>query len=425
MKQVKRLIGFLQFFRSFIPNLNEHLIPFYKHLRKNVSFEITDEIENAFKVLREKLQTTTTQTLRLAKPGMQYAILCDASYHFSGFVLMIEDYVKDNKGETVNSYAPVSFESKVFNTAQIKMSIYCKEFLSLSFALETFSHLIWGSEKPVFILTDNKSLTRFFQAKRIPPSLWNYVDLVTAFNIVVTHIPGKANAAADFLSHLQSNPNKTIELKLTDRISIREIEIDVRPELPDNTINELFADNLPVDLLHVVDINTLITLKQSGHYAQAVNQLKSLTSDKELQLTKYNRKTTEMNATQHTNPMDDYPELETTITNLKKEQNSDSVIAKVLKWMETESAPTTTIYSIEQKYLKQLRRLYREWNTLQAILCTRWQNVVQIIVRAKNNVEKMYRIHNAPTGGHLGITRTIQEIRNRFYCPNYVELVAD
>ena len=41
VKQVKRLIGFLQFFRNFIPNLNEHLIPFYKLLRKNVSFELT------------------------------------------------------------------------------------------------------------------------------------------------------------------------------------------------------------------------------------------------------------------------------------------------------------------------------------------------------------------------------------------------
>ena len=36
VKQVKRLIGFLQFFRNFIPNLNEHLIAFYKLLRKKM-----------------------------------------------------------------------------------------------------------------------------------------------------------------------------------------------------------------------------------------------------------------------------------------------------------------------------------------------------------------------------------------------------
>ena len=66
----------------------------------------------------------------------------------------------------------------------------------------------------MLILTNNRSLTRFVQAQTFPQSLWNYVDRVIAVTIVVTHIPGKANAAADFLSRLQSNPNETIELKL-------------------------------------------------------------------------------------------------------------------------------------------------------------------------------------------------------------------
>ena len=102
VKRVKRLIGFLQFFRRFIPNLNERLIPFYKLLRRNASFEITEEIKNAFEILKEKLETTTKQTLRLAQPGHQHAILCDASYHSSGFVLMIEDYVKKTKEKQLN-----------------------------------------------------------------------------------------------------------------------------------------------------------------------------------------------------------------------------------------------------------------------------------------------------------------------------------
>ena len=64
--------------------------------------------------------------------------------------------------EKKQAYAPVSFGSKFFNTSQLKMSTYCKEFLALYFALENFSHFIWGAEKPVIILTDNKSLTFFF-----------------------------------------------------------------------------------------------------------------------------------------------------------------------------------------------------------------------------------------------------------------------
>ena len=359
VKQFKRLLGFLQFFRCFIPNLNGYLIPFYNLLRKNVLFEITDEIRMLSRYSEKNLKPQPRKHLDLPNQdsNLPYHVPCDGSYHLSGFILMIEDYVANNKGENVKSYAPVSFESKVSNTAQFKMPIYCKEFLSLYFALETISRFIWGSEKPVLILTDNKSLTIFFQAKTIPPSLWNYIDRVTAFNIVVTHIPGKPNAAAGFLYRLQSNPNETLQLKLTDRIPVREIEIDVRAQLPDNTINELSADHLPVDLLQVVDINTLITLKQSVNYDQTVHQLKNLTSNCELRITKNKTKTAEINATQHKNPIDDYPELETTTTNLKQEQNSDSVITKVIKWLETDSAPTANIYSTgeEQKYLKQFR----------------------------------------------------------------------
>ena len=343
---------------------------------------------------------------------------------------MIEDYVKNDKGESVKSYAPVSFGSKLFNTAQLKMSIYCKEFLSLYFALETFSHFIWGSEKPVLILTDNKSLTRFFQAKTIPPSLWNYVDRVTAFNIVVAHIPGKANAAADFLSRLQADPNETIELKRTDRIPIREIEIDVRAKLPDNTINELFADDFPDELLHVIDINTLITLKKSGNYEQTSQRLEGITENcTDIELIKYKTREETINGIQSANPMDNYPELETTMAQLQNEQQKDTLLTKVKKWKTDGNIPDNSIYSTgdEQKYIKQLPRLIID----NGILKRKYYNhdgttlYDHLCVPKHMLKEILYRIHNSPTGGDLGITRTIAEFRKRFYYPNYIEKIAD
>ena len=83
--------------------------------------------------------------------------------------------------------------------------------------------------------------------------------------MVVTHIPGKANAAADFLSRLRSHWNETIERKLTDRSPVRKIESCTRKG-SDNTVEELFVDNLPVEILQKVDTNTLITLKQSANF---------------------------------------------------------------------------------------------------------------------------------------------------------------
>ena len=95
-------------------------------------------------------------TLRLPKPGLQYVLLCDASYYGAGFVLMAEDYVTGKQSKEKKVYAPVSFGSQLFTTAQLKFSTYYKEFLALYFALDQFSHYIWASSHPVIVLTDNR-----------------------------------------------------------------------------------------------------------------------------------------------------------------------------------------------------------------------------------------------------------------------------
>ena len=41
-KQVKRLIGFTQFFRNYIPNLGEKSMSFYKLLKKDAVIETTE-----------------------------------------------------------------------------------------------------------------------------------------------------------------------------------------------------------------------------------------------------------------------------------------------------------------------------------------------------------------------------------------------
>ena len=210
VKKVKRLIGFVQFFRSFIPNLGEKLLPFYKLLRKDSEFKTTQDHFDALELLKTDLINATKSTLRLPKPGLQYVILCDASFHGTGFVLMVEDYLLDQKGKDKKIYAPVSFGSRLFNNTQLKFSVYYKEFLALYFALDHFAHFIWGSTKPVLTLTDNRSLTQFFQSKSIHPSLWNCLDRVLSFNILLAHIPGRANSAADFLSRMQTDPNLSL-----------------------------------------------------------------------------------------------------------------------------------------------------------------------------------------------------------------------
>ena len=80
----------------------------------------------------------------------------------------------------------------------------------------------------MIILTDNKSVTRFFQTKIIPPPIWNACDFVIQFNFVKAHIPGKNNTVADYLSRMEMVPTETLVLKIREDVETRPIEVNVQ-----------------------------------------------------------------------------------------------------------------------------------------------------------------------------------------------------
>ena len=65
----------MQFFRKFIPNLGQKLLPFYKPLRKENVFTIRIDHNESLNTLKADLTRATDLTVRLAKPGLQYVIL--------------------------------------------------------------------------------------------------------------------------------------------------------------------------------------------------------------------------------------------------------------------------------------------------------------------------------------------------------------
>ena len=92
-------------------------------------------------------------------------------------------------------------------------------------AILEFAHILWEATKPTIVLTDNKSVTRFFQTKAIPPALWNACDYVLQINLKVAHIAGSVNTAADFLSRLELKVTEKIRLKIREDIHTIPIEV--------------------------------------------------------------------------------------------------------------------------------------------------------------------------------------------------------
>ena len=109
---------------------------------------------------------------------------------------------------------------------------------------------------------------------------------------------------------------------------------------------------MPDELIQVVDIFTLITLKQSGNYEQSSHGLDAIADRfKETQLNKYISHKNPINTIQLRNPMVTFPELETKTAQLQLEQQRDQIVTRFREWLTEVNAPNLVD---EQKYFKQL-----------------------------------------------------------------------
>ena len=225
-KALQRHLGFANYYRNYIPRIAEKLNPFYKLLKAEVPINITSELKETFDSVNKALSDTCQLALKQPIPGKQLVLMTDASLRSAGYALMIEDNPDQKIQSKRKTYEPVAFGSKVFPfPAQLKMSIYSKEFLTTYMAFLEFAHILWETSKPTIVLTDNKSGTVFFQTKAIPPSLWNACDYVLQFNCKIAHIAGSVNTAADFFSRLELKVTEKIHLKIREDVQTTAIEV--------------------------------------------------------------------------------------------------------------------------------------------------------------------------------------------------------
>ena len=113
---------------------------------------------------------------------------------------------------------------------------------------------------------------------------------------------------------------------------------------------------------------------------------------------------------------------------IETEQKKDPVLRKVMTWIDTGCNGDLTYASLElRKYYEHLTRLQMH----KGILVRQFFDDVgkishyQICVSKHLRKGVVYRIHNSPTGGHLGIVRTAKEFRQRFHFPGFTEFLTD
>ena len=108
-------------------------------------------------------------------------------------------------------------------------------------------------------------------------------------------------------------------------------------------------------------------------------------------------------------------------------QNQDEIIREVMQWKDRGSPDMSPNLPIAlRKFRKQFPRLIIQDKVLYRLFYDDQGKVQhkQFCVPKSLWREVIYRLHNSPTAGHMGINKTVEVFRKRFYFPNFTEYLT-
>ena len=155
VRDVQCFLGFANFYRKFIKNYSNIVLPLTELTKRNQSFEWNLSAAMAFDNLKQAFTSAPILIhVDLEKP---FTMEADASDFALGSVL-------SQLGDDEKLH-PVAFHSRKFESAEINYEIHDKELLAIVDSFEQWRHFLEGSPHQIIVYNDHKNLTYFQNAR--------------------------------------------------------------------------------------------------------------------------------------------------------------------------------------------------------------------------------------------------------------------
>jgi len=188
-KDLQAFLGLVNYYRKFIPNAAEILLPLTHLLKKNVKFVWSESCQNSM----EKLKDIISSPPILQYPDFEktFLLTTDASNGALGAIL--------SQGE-IGQDLPIAFASRALSDTERRYSTIEKEFLAIVWAAKSFRAYLLG--RPFIVYTDHKPLVGVARLKDQTSRLARFHHKLSEFDFEIKYKPGKNNLNADALSRI-------------------------------------------------------------------------------------------------------------------------------------------------------------------------------------------------------------------------------
>uniref|UniRef100_A0A3B1JYN6 Gypsy retrotransposon integrase-like protein 1 n=1 Tax=Astyanax mexicanus TaxID=7994 RepID=A0A3B1JYN6_ASTMX len=411
LKELRSFLGFSGYYRRFIKNYSSVVRPLtnltvgYPPLRRSSQLKKepkqyhdpkqpfgsrwTPECECSFQAIIEKL--TSAPVLGFANPQLPYVLHTDASTTGLGAALYQEQEGK---------MRVISYASRGLSRSESKYPAHKLEFLALKWAVtEKFNDYLYGS--PFTVVTDSNPLTYILTTAKMDATSYRWLATLSTFNFKLKYRAGKQNGDADGLSRRPHGEltNDAVSRKEQERIQqfanthLEGSDVCVSQDVVKaicekhfvrHTLDECQQDNDMVAHIHSLVVSSgsipdgFVDEEQSG--LPVIPQM----SEEEIQ----------------------------------NQQRADPCLREIIHQMETGE----TISPAVREELPQVTHFLKQWKKLRLYNKILYRQrldgdnpTYQLVLPEPSRAVVLKSLHDDM--GHMGMERTLNLARSRFYWP--------
>lgn len=416
LKELRSFLGFASYYRRFVQGFSSIVKPLnnltagypptqkqrkpspsqtQKYLDPKQPFggRWTNECQQAFDTIIDKL--TSAPVLAFADPHKPYIVHTDASCTGLGAVL----YQEQNGKKRVIAYA-----SRGLTQSESRYSAHKLEFLALKWAVtEKFNDYLYGTH--FTIVTDSNPLTYLLTSAKLDATSYRWLSALSTFSFSIVYRAGKHNADADGLSRMPHG-----ELS-DDLMSQKE-----RERILSFAERHLHSPSTSIDQHVVQAICDRQLVYSSDERDQDFALVQTLSISTDCLPDSY------INDSQFSSSVI----LSLSHAEIATKQRADPVLTHVIAQVERGESPPSSVrgeFPDLPLLLKELPRLELQNNVLVRRRQIGNESLYQLVLPEECRSEVLSHLHDRM--GHLGIERTLDLVRSRFYWPKMFEAVRN